>query len=83
MARHISLLSGCENPRWHIDYILPHCEFVGAVMSLLPRDMECVVATSLSKFMDSVQGFGCSDCSCVSHLHYSTNDVKDVLSRIV
>jgi len=56
--------------RWHIDYLLPHVDITGCVISYLPRDAECVIARALSREMEGIRGFGCSDCSCTSHLHH-------------
>lgn len=38
--------------------------------------MECTIAQALSKEFKPVPRFGCSDCRCSSHLHYSRNEGK-------
>lgn len=71
VARHVRLASEKDkDPRWHIDYlnIDPHFELVAAVCASTLKDMECSLAGSLAG--KSVHNFGCSDCSCGSHLFY-------------
>lgn len=69
VRRHLDVISGKNSTRrWHIDYLLPHVEIVDIVTSPRP---ECSVAASIDYSLSRVQGFGCSDCSCQSHLHYS------------
>ena len=52
---------------WHIDYLLQH----GTVKEIYISEegVECEVSRDLS-FLESVEGFGSSDCSCRSHLFY-------------
>jgi len=55
---------------WHIDYLLEN-EFVGVVKVFYKeaeRSEECRIARKLSGMGIPVVHFGCSDCSCVSHL---------------
>ncbi|MDY6986268.1 MAG: GIY-YIG nuclease family protein [Candidatus Thermoplasmatota archaeon] len=52
---------------WHIDYLLRESEIEEIFLS---EKEECEVAKAFSPFY-SVPGFGCSDCSCGSHLFYS------------
>jgi Uri superfamily endonuclease len=68
LHRHMSLSMG-KKPRWHIDYLLlsPHFELAGAVYVESEEKIECAVAGRLGQ---GVPGFGCSDCSCSSHLFY-------------
>ncbi|HIH69299.1 GIY-YIG nuclease family protein [Methermicoccus shengliensis] len=69
VLRHLSV-AGRNVRRWHIDYLLPHVHIAGCVMSYLSKSAECLIARALSEKMGEVRGFGCSDCSCTSHLHY-------------
>ena len=39
-------------------------------------DQECRIADAIGKRLVSVPGFGCTDCRCISHLHYSLNHGK-------
>lgn len=61
-------LSKEKNKHWHIDYLL---EF-GNIKEIYISDKkcECETAKELSRFLDPIKGFGCSDCKCESHLFY-------------
>ncbi|MHA1293189.1 MAG: GIY-YIG nuclease family protein [Promethearchaeota archaeon] len=61
---------------WHIDYFLNNKECQIIKLSLIPSAirLECVIAKELIKRSDGfIKGFGCSDCSCKSHLIYFKN----------
>lgn len=72
VLRHIAVMEGV-NPtrRWHIDHLLPLGELVEVVATPTGEDLECSVARRIGERFPSVRGFGSSDCSCPSHLHYS------------
>ena len=57
--------------RWHIDYLLQEAEPVGAYLIRGGEGVECSLGRLLSSLEGSepVLGFGCSDCSCPSHLY--------------
>jgi Uri superfamily endonuclease len=57
--------------RWHIDYLLQEAEPVGAFLVRGGDGMECSLSGLLSSLVGSepIEGFGCSDCSCRSHLY--------------
>ena len=58
-----------KNYFWHIDYLREKAEFCSALPIRSQDDLECRLAVDLSRISDwQVQGFGCSDCSCKSHL---------------
>ncbi|MBP2031249.1 Uri superfamily endonuclease [Methanohalophilus levihalophilus] len=74
MHRHISLSERRRNdsakkPRWHIDYLLlsPLFALEEAVYVESEKRIECLLA---GKFDSGISRFGCSDCSCDSHLFY-------------
>ncbi|HIH44379.1 MAG TPA: DUF123 domain-containing protein [Candidatus Methanoperedenaceae archaeon] len=72
VRRHIAVSRGENTARkWHIDYLLAAARPVRAVTSETDADMECEIAGEIGKAADAVPGFGCSDCGCVSHLHYA------------
>lgn len=56
--------------RWHIDYLRAAVEPVGAWCSFVPNRLEHDWATAFNRVEDAccIPGFGCSDCSCGSHL---------------
>ncbi|RNI12076.1 GIY-YIG nuclease family protein [Methanohalophilus sp. RSK] len=87
MHRHQKL--ACQKdkkPRWHIDYLLihPDFEFVDVVYTYSEKHIECDIAGNLQG--DYVPKFGCSDCSCQSHLFHRldwpANEIKSVIETI-
>jgi Uri superfamily endonuclease len=70
--RHLSILQGKRSTkRWHIDYLLPHTSFCEVFITRTTQDLECQIAGSIGERLTAVKGFGCTDCDCASHLHYS------------
>ena len=67
IARHFSKN---KKIRWHIDYLLanPSVKIKKAVYKKAGKEQECKIACFLNKFEEPIKGFGCSDCSCHSHL---------------
>ncbi|MCS7143672.1 MAG: GIY-YIG nuclease family protein [Archaeoglobaceae archaeon] len=57
-----------KRKRWHIDYISGVFEILGAILFKIS---ECELASKIE--FEKVKRFGCSDCSCESHLFYSKN----------
>jgi sugar fermentation stimulation protein A len=54
---------------WHIDYLRAHAEVHLALPIRASDPLECELADALKKISEwEVPGFGCSDCSCSSHL---------------
>ncbi len=75
IGRHIDVLSGRNTTRrWHIDYLLPETSFRCAVVSPTDQNLECAIASGIGATCDPIQGFGCTDCSCASHLHFADDD---------
>lgn len=80
VKRHIEFsLKKDRNPRWHVDYLHLDSSFrlFGAICAGTSDRLECELAHRLGG--DSVLGFGCTDCSCTSHLFYRE---KNPLSEI-
>ncbi len=65
---------------WHIDYLLREAEIKDVLRIESRKRLECIIAGRLSEKLDSVRGFGCSDCGCRSHLFYSEKDISGQLS---
>lgn len=65
---------------WHIDYLMAHTSSAKALLFRDSEKRECHLAQFLSQIAESqVANFGCSDCSCSSHLFYfKNNPMKDV-----
>lgn len=79
VQRHLQVQAGIKTTkRWHIDYLLPFTRLAEVFITPARADLECMIARSIGEELMSVKGFGCSDCSCQSHLHYS-----DDLSRML
>jgi len=54
---------------WHIDYLRAHAEVHLALPIRASDPLECELAQALKKISSwEIPGFGCSDCSCSSHL---------------
>ncbi len=55
---------------WHIDYLLAenHVNIVKVFLKEAEKLEECITAQRLGEFGVPVEGFGCSDCNCKSHL---------------
>jgi len=66
MERHRRLK---KRHHWHIDELRAVAEF-HSVLAIRSSDrLECEIAKAMSKISEwSVPGFGCTDCSCKSHL---------------
>jgi len=80
--RHIQVLLGQKKTRrWHIDYLLPHTSFLQAFVTRTTLDLECQIAARIGERLVPVRGFGCTDCCCISHLHYS-DDLPRMLEAV-
>jgi len=78
VTRHFNVASGQNLTRkWHIDHLLPHSKVVSAVLIPAEVSIECSVAKAVGEFYVGIPGFGCSDCSCSSHLFFSETDIMD------
>jgi len=60
---------------WHIDYFLvnPVVEIKGVIYAETEDRKECEIAANVGMQLDSIAHFGCTDCSCKSHLFFSTS----------
>lgn len=80
--RHIRLAGRTGgSPHWHVDYLLldPRFQLRYAVTAETDLDLECAYAGALGG--RAVEGFGCSDCRCISHLfHFEDDPLSDVVA---
>jgi Uri superfamily endonuclease len=55
---------------WHIDYLLGNdaTKVIKVLLKQGSKAEECQVANEISSKSEAVNGFGCSDCHCKSHL---------------
>ena len=60
---------------WHIDYLLNNeaAKVIAVYYKTGPKTEECKIASLLEANAQPIAGFGCSDCSCSSHLFYAQN----------
>ena len=56
---------------WHIDYLLEKAKVVGVFVCTTNEKLECLFAGKLAEEFESIQGFGASDCNCLSHLFFA------------
>lgn len=69
--RHVEILQGRRFARrWHIDYLLSRTGLVEVFITRTSSDLECRIAKMIGEHLVPVEGFGCSDCRCISHLYY-------------
>lgn len=78
--RHIAVINGEKaTRRWHIDYLLPHVILKDVITTTTVMDLECKAARTIGVNCIPVPHFGCTDCRCTSHLHYSSS-YTDIVS---
>jgi Uri superfamily endonuclease len=59
---------------WHIDYLLNSSTIISVFYTEKNKRQECDIAHMLEKNFPFIPGFGCSDCSCKSHLFYGSSE---------
>jgi Uri superfamily endonuclease len=83
IARH---LREKKKLKWHIDYFLasPKVEIEQILVKFTRKRLECSFNRKIQKFGVGINGFGCSDCNCKSHLTYFKNfeECKRILKNI-
>ena len=72
---------------WHIDHLLAKGDAMGALVFPGEENQECRMADLLSAhgpILTPVLGFGCSDCSCASHLFHLADEalLEGVLNEL-
>lgn len=66
---------------WHIDYLLPHTKVVAIFYKENTQREECAIAQVFEGLCENIPGFGCSDCSCQSHLFYGSCEKISQVAR--
>jgi Uri superfamily endonuclease len=69
-----------KKTHWHIDYLLPFTRVMDVFYKESPRREECRIALEFERTFSYITGFGCSDCSCESHLFHGVP--QDLYRRI-
>ena len=83
LDRHAAVTKGINKTRrWHIDYLLPRCQLWHETITRTDLDLECSIARAIGERLVCVPRFGCSDCRCASHLHYSEteDEIREAVS---
>ncbi len=83
-------LSDDKKMHWHIDYLLEseHSEIRDVIFNVSDEKIECDLASAIAENGDGIPKFGCSDCSCSSHLIYfkgkrdAMNSVKSAYNNL-
>jgi Uri superfamily endonuclease len=82
LFRHIALSRTKDRiPKWHVDYLSTNSSFTlrYTVHAVTGERFECGLARALGE--PGIPGFGCSDCTCPSHLLTRARDPKkEILS---
>jgi len=63
-------LSSEKRAHWHIDYLLDVAKVKDVICGETAESKECSLARILSQKLPAINGFGCSDCRCKSHLFF-------------
>ncbi|WP_333787179.1 DUF123 domain-containing protein [Methanomethylovorans sp.] len=83
LYRHVMLSNeGVKKARWHVDHINldEHFKLVYTIHAFTHNRLECLLAAGLQS--KPVNGFGCSDCACKSHLFYRLYDPADEVVKV-
>jgi len=61
---------------WHIDYLLDNenAKLERVFSKIAGKTEECSIAKQISAKNKSVKGFGCTDCTCRSHLFIGNSE---------
>ena len=70
-----------KNLHWHVDYLREASRFVSCLPVRSAEPIECDLARALDGMADGrIPGFGCSDCSCPTHLfRFGVNPLENPL----
>jgi Uri superfamily endonuclease len=70
---------------WHIDWFLEHARIVDIKRIESQKRLECKLSRDVAGLADGIpmRGFGSSDCSCESHLHYFRGNPSGMIDRLV
>ncbi|RZN40369.1 MAG: GIY-YIG nuclease family protein [Methanophagales archaeon ANME-1-THS] len=73
IGRHRRAVGTVKKVHWHIDYLLaaPTVELKEVVFAETDERKECEIAANMRMHLDALPHFGCSDCSCHSHLFFA------------
>ena len=77
-------MSEKERFRWHIDWFLGYANIVDVKRIESDKRLECFLSRDVASLSDRVimKGFGSSDCSCETHLHFFTKNPSRELDKL-
>lgn len=77
-------MSDDKKLHWHIDYLLKNknSQIVEILFNISPKKVECELSQHISSKTSNIEGFGCSDCECDSHLYYFKNK-KEAIETVI
>lgn len=75
-------LSSSKKMHWHIDYLMKDASIVDVFYKESQVKEECKISALFSNECRCIEGFGCSDCSCISHLFYGSEKIlRDIIKQ--
>ncbi len=78
LARHGR--KGDKRMHWHIDYLVERVHISWILVWPTGRKLECHLSQSVKALSDNaLDGFGCSDCDCDSHLYFFRSNPRNRL----
>ncbi|MBW2052959.1 MAG: GIY-YIG nuclease family protein [Deltaproteobacteria bacterium] len=78
-------LSKQKRFHWHIDWFLDHAPIIDVKRIESSCKLECSLSREIARFSEKtiMKGFGSSDCSCETHLHYFRKNPARDLNRLL
>ena len=87
LRRHWRRGASGKRTHWHVDYLREYAVWGGAWARCSEQRLECTWANALRRLPDAstvAQGFGASDCRCLTHLvRVSSVPVEDWFARVL
>ncbi|MEF8874549.1 MAG: GIY-YIG nuclease family protein [Candidatus Thermoplasmatota archaeon] len=71
-----------KRKHWHIDYLLENASVEDMIGYEEKKKEECKTASFLERKFKKIEGFGCSDCRCDSHLFHSKRNLENIIDSI-
>ena len=78
-------LSKDKRFRWHIDWFLKRAGIIEVKKIESEKRLECAFSRELGEMAEEpvMKGFGASDCSCPTHLHYFRENPADIVDQVI
>ncbi len=76
-------LSTNKKLHWYIDYFSKKASIIEAYVKENTIKEECKIAHRVFENLETISGFGCTDCTCESHLFYGSLDkIYSIIRRL-